>query len=122
MTQTGQALYPIALACGLMLMLQQTHSQPVDGQADPTALVMAQTLLDPKHWNLVKFGKLAPSFKGPKGSSKLIKDWSSRNDFEQGVIPAGAVKFTTPSKDGKPATITLKFSAESKVGERVGGE
>jgi hypothetical protein len=81
-------------------------------QDNPTALTMAQTLINGTYLRLITTGSRKPSFTGPKGSSKLITYWARGANVEKKLMPAGAVKLITPTND---AAVTLRFSAYVKV-------
>jgi hypothetical protein len=80
----------------------------VVAQDNPTALKMAQTLINNETLSLITTGSRKPSFTGPKGSSKLITYWASGANVEKERLPGGGVKLLTPASD---AAVTLKFSA-----------
>jgi hypothetical protein len=84
----------------------------VVAQDNPTALTMAQTLINNATLRLITTGPRKPSFTGPKGSSKLITYWASGANVEKELLPNGGVKLLTPSND---AAVTLKFSANVTV-------
>jgi hypothetical protein len=84
----------------------------VMAQDNPSALKMAQTIINSDSLQLITDGPRKPSFVGPKGSSKLITTWATAAKVEKVVLSKGAVKLLTPASDG---TVTLKFSAKVQV-------
>jgi hypothetical protein len=117
--QHGSALQFIRVllwACVLLACLPTAATQPdPTALTSPSALAMAKTIMDPRYWRIIASGPRKPLFSGPAGSAKLITDWQLNDAVENEVAPSGALKLTTPGADGRPAKITLKFSAILKV-------
>jgi hypothetical protein len=103
----AQILSATLLACLLPLVV---------GQDNPSALTMASTIVNSDSLQLITEGDGRPSFTGPKGTSKLIKDWADGAKVEKVALPDGAVKLMTPPDD---SIVSLTFSTVVKV--RAGG-
>jgi hypothetical protein len=95
----------VYLAC---VLSASATAQDVVAETNPTAKQMAKLLIDKTSFKLIESGPHAPTFSGPPGSAKLIKDVGSI------YLPNGAVKLQTIT-GAKGKSVVLKFSAISKV-------
>jgi hypothetical protein len=101
-----------AVLTALALCLKSTVATRALLQASPSALDMANALVDAASFRLVMSEQ--PRYSGP-ATAKLIRSWADSDAFEAELYPNGALKLAAVA-NGKAQDAVLEFTVKAKVG------